>query len=120
MKLFEKHSPRCEDRGEVWELVLNLLAQIQLIERRLVSRSRGALEIIKQPATACDHLEQAAPGGVILEVRLEMLGEVIDAFGQNGDLHVRAAGIFLVQPEGGDGFGRGHDVLKCFGFCSLG
>jgi hypothetical protein len=38
--------------GRSVELVSNLLAQIQLIERRLVSRSRGALEVIKQPAAA--------------------------------------------------------------------
>ena len=86
--------------GRIWELVWSLLAQTQLIERRLVSRRRGALEVIKKPAAACDHLEQAAARGMILRVGLEMLGEVIDARSQDGDLHIRAAGVFLVQAEG--------------------
>lgn len=86
--------------GRSEELVWSLLTQTQLIERRLVSRRRGALEVIKQPAAACDHLEQAAARGVILRVGFEMLGEVIDARRQDGDLHVRAAGVFLVQAEG--------------------
>ena len=86
--------------GRSVELVLSLLAQTQLIERRLVSRRRGALEVIKQPAAACHHLEQAAARGMILRVGLEMLGEMVDARSQDGDLHVRAAGVFLVQAEG--------------------
>ena len=41
---------------------------------------------------------------MILQVRLQMVGEVVDSVGEYADLHVRAAGILIVQSQS----------LKCF------
>ena len=48
---------------------------------------------------------------MILGVRLEMLGEVIDALGEEGDLHVGAARILGVHAECGDVLNVGHILL---------
>jgi hypothetical protein len=46
-----------------------------------------------------DHFEQAAPRRVILPVNLEVLSQMLDPAGEKCDLHIRAAGIFIMQLE---------------------
>ena len=63
-----------------------------------------------------DHLEQAAAGMVVLFVGLEMLGQIVDPPGQDGDLHLRGAGVALMGGIGLHDFGffLGKHVLHLF------
>ena len=45
----------------------------------------------------CHHLEEAAPRGMIFPVGLQVLGQMLDPVGEKCHLHIRAAGIFVVQ-----------------------
>ena len=62
-----------------------------LIPRRIVSR-----EVVEQATSLAHQLHQPAPGMVILEVGLEVLGELSDALRQDGDLNLGRAGIAFV------------------------
>lgn len=79
--------------------VSRLLAKVEFFENDLVTVSRRVLEIIKKAAALGDHLQETAAGGVILDVRLEMLGELVDSVCKQGDLHVGTAGVFDVHLE---------------------
>ena len=76
-----------------------LLAQIQLLENRLVTLGRGILEVIKKTAARGNHLEKAATGGVILGVAFQVFGKIRDPLGEGGYLDIGAAGVLLMQPE---------------------
>jgi len=55
-----------------------------------------AREVAQQAGAGRDHLEQAALGGVVVLVGLEVLGERPDAVGQDRDLDLGAARVFGV------------------------
>ena len=44
-----------------------------------------------------DHLGQTATAVVVVGVALEVLGKVVDAVGQNGDLNLGRTGVALVD-----------------------
>ena len=46
----------------------------------------GALQVVQQPAPLADQLQQPAARIVVMGVRLEMVGEVIDPFAEDCDL----------------------------------
>jgi hypothetical protein len=75
------------------------VAQLELLGDRLITRQVGVMEIIQQSATLADHFEQTTAGTAILDVFLQMIGQVIDALGQQSDLHVSGSSVALVQPE---------------------
>ena len=52
----------------------------------------------QKAATLTHQLQQAAPAVVVLAVGLEVLGELLDAGGQEGDLHLRRPGVVVVCP----------------------
>src|SRR5690349_14152471 len=92
-----------------------LAAKTQTFDERLVALGIGLLEISQQAATLVHHLEQAATRMMILVVVGEMLGQVLDACGQQSDLHFRRTGIVLATTVIGDDLaglfnGEGHDV----------
>ena len=74
-----------------------LLAQTQLGDEGTVTVDVLLLQIGQQVAAAADHLEQAAAAVVIVLVGLEVLGQVIDASGQQSDLNLGRTGVTLVQ-----------------------
>ncbi len=57
------------------------------------------MQIIQQPPTLPDQLQEAAAGTVIFLVALKMLGQVVDALRKQRNLHVGRSGILLVQLE---------------------
>jgi hypothetical protein len=69
------------------------------LNQALVPIEIVVLQIIQEPSSLADKLEQAAPGMVILNVSLEMLGEVFDTLAKQRDLHLRRAGVRLMKPE---------------------
>ena len=68
-------------------------ANAEPLDQRLVARLVGTREIIEELAALGHELEQSTPGMVVLDVGLEVLGEVGDALGQDSDLDLRRTGI---------------------------
>ena len=64
-----------------------------LLDQGLVARLVGALEVVEQLAALRHQLEQAAARMVVLHVGLEVLGQVVDALGQDRDLHFGRTGV---------------------------
>ena len=54
------------------------------------------LEVIEKSPAAGDLAEESPAGGVIHLVLLEVLGQKIDLFGENGDLNMGRTCVFLV------------------------
>jgi hypothetical protein len=75
------------------------VAQLEPLGDCLIARQVGLVEIIQQTAALADHDQEAAAGAMVLDIRLQMLGQMIDALGQKSDLHVSGPGVALVQPE---------------------
>src|SRR5436190_1717191 len=67
----------------------------QTLDQRVVALVVPGLEVVEQTPTLADHLEQTATRMVILRVALEVLGEVGDAFAQDGDLNFRRARVVI-------------------------
>jgi len=63
--------------------------QPELGDDRPVALDVRALKVIEQPATLANQLKQAPPRIVIVGVRLEVVGEVIDPFAEDRDLDLR-------------------------------
>src|ERR1700675_3059777 len=66
-----------------------LLAQAKLLDQLVIFAGILALEIIEQLAALVDHFKQAAPGVMILHVRLEVVGKSVDAGREQRNLNLR-------------------------------
>ena len=67
--------------------------QAQPADQRLVAAAVLGFQVVQQPPAAADQHQQATAGMEILRVGLQMLGQVADPLGQQGDLDLRAAGV---------------------------
>ena len=85
------------------------------------------LEVVQEAAALTDHLQEAPVGVLILGVGPHVLGEDVDALGENGDLDLGGAGVGLVGPVRVDNRGlfffAKHSVFPPFqkfpaGLCS--
>ncbi len=81
------------------EVENELAAEAETLEKLQVTLDTCALEIVKQLAAAGNHLEQATTCAVVLAMNSEMLCEFVDSCRQDSDLHIGAAGVFVVQFE---------------------
>src|SRR5690606_5774592 len=70
-----------------------LLAQSEPADHRKVPFAVGFAEIVQQAGAFVDHLQQAAATGVIFLVLPHVLGQLVDASGEQSDLHLRGAGV---------------------------
>src|SRR5262245_28430049 len=68
-------------------------ANAEFLDQVLVARFVRATQVVEQLAALAHHLEQPATRVVVLDVGLEMLGEVINALGQDRHLNFRRSGI---------------------------
>jgi hypothetical protein len=75
------------------------VAQLEPLGDRLIARQIGMMEIIQQATALSDHDQEAAAGAMVLDIFLQMFGQMIDALGQKSDLHVGGPCVALVQPE---------------------
>ena len=76
-----------------------LLAQVQLGDQRTVALDVGLLEVLQQTTTLADHQQQTTVGVVVLLVVLQVLVQVVDAVGQQRDLHLGGTGVALMLSE---------------------
>src|SRR5215470_8531369 len=70
-----------------------LTTNTELVDQALVARLVGAQEIIEQLAALRHELEQAATRMIVFHMGLEMVGQRVDAFRQDGHLHFRRTGV---------------------------
>src|SRR5918992_2348875 len=80
-------------------------AEPEALDERPVAGDIVVLEVAEQPAAAADHLQEAAARVVVVLVDLEVLGELVDARGQQGHLHLGRAGVALLGRVLGDDLG---------------
>src|SRR5690606_12640840 len=66
-----------------------LLPQPEPGDDLLVPRPILARQVLQELVAAADELQQAPTRGVVLLVLVEVLPQVVDPLGQNGDLHLR-------------------------------
>ena len=66
------------------------------------------MQVLQEPPPAADQLQQPAPGVVVLRVRAQVLGELVDTPCQESDLHLGRAGVSLIATMLAD------DLLFCF------
>src|SRR5215204_6305798 len=76
----------------------SLAANAELLDQRAVARLVLALDVVEERAALGDHLQEATPGMVVLGVGLEVLGQVVDAFGQDCDLDLGRPGVAGLMP----------------------
>jgi hypothetical protein len=79
-----------------------ILAEFELLEQSAVALQVARLQIVEEAAALAHHLEQAAPAVVVLLVRLEVLGEGLDARCEKRDLDLGGAGVAIVLGVLGD------------------
>src|SRR5438876_11677956 len=79
------------------------LAQAELFDQRPIALEVGALQVVQKAPPAAHEHEQPAPRVVVFALLAQVLGEMVDALGQQRDLHLRGAGVLLARAEG-DGY----------------
>mgnify|MGYP002651947686 CR=1 FL=1 len=75
-----------------------LSAKAEALDQRTVALDVGALQVTQEAATTTDEQQQAAAAVVVVLVLAGVLGEVLDALGQQRDLDL---GRVLRRPAGG-------------------
>jgi len=73
--------------------VEDLLAQSKLLDQLVIFPVVFSLEVIEYLATLVHHLQQSAPRMMVLDVRLEMVGQAVYPGRKQGDLHFRGTRI---------------------------
>src|SRR5579884_42841 len=73
--------------------VLPLSAQTETLDQRAVALDVLGGQVLQQPAALTHQLVHAAAGVVVVLVRLQVLGQVVDPLGQQRDLDLRGAGV---------------------------
>ena len=91
-----------------------LFPQVKLLQKRVVPFGFGTVEVIQQAAAAADHGEETTTGGKILHGILEVGGEMVNSFGQQGDLHIGGSRVLIMETVTGDdlAFRGGRHGLK--------
>src|SRR5689334_23709552 len=84
---------------------MRLLAQAQLFDQTAVAVRVARLQVVEQFAPARDHAQQPTARMMILDVRLEMITEAVDARRQQRDLHLGGTGVALGPLMVGDDLG---------------
>ena len=76
--------------------VNRLLTDAKLGDNGAVTLDVLLSDIVQQTTTLTDELEQTHAAVVVLLVHLQVLGELVDALGEDGDLDLRRTGVGLV------------------------
>jgi hypothetical protein len=73
-----------------------LLAQAEAIDDVTIAVDILLADVLQKRRSRANHLEEASPGGMVLAMGLEVLGELVDPCGQNGDLDLGGTSVSLV------------------------
>ena len=102
-----------EYRGRLETFDCSLLTEIQLFKDRRIAILRSALEVIEKFAAAGHKHQEPATGVVVLHMRLEVRGKLTDALGEESNLYIGAARIFIVKAKCLNVRGFCHKSLFC-------
>jgi hypothetical protein len=97
------------DRGD--PKLKKLFTQAEFLDDGFVAVIGSLFEIVQKTPAPGDHHQKAAARGMILRVGLKMVGELIDSFSEDRYLHIRAAGILIVQAQTFECFVTCHGVV---------
>ena len=86
-----RDDPRPPSRGK------KLLSQTQLLNDLAVTLDVLLRQVAEEVLSVAYHLLKTSLGMEILGVLLQMLGEVVDALGEDRDLHLGRAGVALID-----------------------
>ena len=94
-------------------LILELVPEPQFLDDLPVSVDIRSLQVVQETATTSDHLEESTTTMVVLLVGAEVVRQIVDPLGEQGDLNAGRATVGLVRPIFLDGraFFESH-VLK--------
>src|SRR5687768_78938 len=70
--------------------------EAELLDEGAIALEVVLLHVVEEPPPPADELQEPAPGVVVLRVRAQVLGEVVDPTRQHRDLNLRGAGVRLV------------------------
>ena len=87
-------------RSVVVQWLASLFANAQFLNDGFVALGIRLPEVIEQAATLAHHHEKAAPGGMVLLMRLEMLRQFTNPRTQDRDLDLGRAGVSRVRAIG--------------------
>ena len=85
----------------------DLAAESQFLDQAPVALQVSLLQVIEEPPSASDQLEQSAAGMMILPVGAEMVGQLVDPAREKGDLDLGRARVRIVLSVPGDDFSLG-------------
>ena len=74
-----------------------LLTDTQLGDQSTVTVDVLLCQIVQHVAALTNHHQQTTTGVVVMLVHTQVIGQLVDASGQNGDLNLGRTGIGLVQ-----------------------
>ena len=81
-----------------------LLPQAQLGDADTIPFDVGLFQVSQQVAAVTNHLQQTPAGVVVMGMHLEVLLQIVDALGENSDLHFGRTGVGFMEPVGGNDF----------------
>src|SRR3972149_3605087 len=74
-----------------------LLAQTELLHNTLVALGVVVLQVVQKASAPVYHLDQTAPGRMVLGVGLEVAGQAFDPLAQERNLHLWRPSVAAVQ-----------------------
>lgn len=80
------------------------MAKLELLGDGLIARDVRIVQVIEQPPALADHHQKSTARAVVLVVALQVPREMVDAFGEQRNLHIGGPSVFLVQLELCNGF----------------
>src|SRR5688572_2047591 len=90
----EGRSPgRTAEQPRTWRT--SLFPQAQTVDQLAIGVRIVSLEVVEQLAPAADHPQQPPTRVVVLDMGLEVLGEIRDTRGEQRDLNLRRSGVAL-------------------------
>ena len=92
---------RCGSGAEIRKL----LADVQLCNDGTIALDVLLGEVVEHAAALTDELVHAQTAVVVVGVSLEVLGQLTDTLGPDGDLNLGRAGVVLVRGVGVDDVG---------------
>ena len=81
------------------------LADVQLRNDGTIALDVLLGQVVEQAAALTDHLVHAKTAVVVIGMTLQVLGELADTLGKNGDLDFRRTGVVLMSSILADDFG---------------
>ena len=95
--------------------MLQLLSDVQLRNDGTVSFDILLLQVVQQISAVSHHFQHTSAAVMVLLVHLQMLGQLIDSGGQNGDLNLRRTGVAFMSGISCDNcvfFVFGEDIFQ--------